>query len=202
MVCTRSSRSLPLQILIIQADVARARLICQGLAVDDGNVITVVPHQAGLVQRVMDHDPDAIIVDLARPQPGQLEQMFQIARTVNLPTVIFVDDADQAMIEAAVDAGISAFIVDGLEKRRMKAVLDLAISRFRVLDGLQREMETLRSQLDERKIVDRAKSLLIKAQGISEPEAYALLRRAAMNQNRRIADVASSIVSAASAFSK
>ena len=95
------------------------------------------------------------------------------------------------------DAGVSAYVVDGLKKDRIKPILDTAISRFKAVERLRRELEEARSELAERKIIERAKGILMRQRGIGEPEAYALLRRTAMNQNRRIADVAESLVMAA-----
>jgi response regulator NasT len=100
------------------------------------------------------------------------------------------------MIEAAVEAGVSAYIVDGLKKERIKAILDTSISRFRAFSKLKSELEQARNELEERKVVERAKGILMQRRAIAEPEAYALLRRTAMNENRRLVDVAQSIITA------
>ena len=110
---------------------------------------------------------------------------------------MFVDQSDAESIRLAVDAGVSAYIVDGLKKERIKTILDLCISRFNAFSRLQDELDRARSALDERKVIDRAKGILMKAKGLSEEEAYALMRRTAMNENKRIADLAQSVVTAA-----
>ena len=110
---------------------------------------------------------------------------------------MFVDRSDGTMIEKAVEAGFSAYVVDGLKKERVKPILDMAISRFNAFSRLSRELEEARSALEERKIVDQAKGILMKTKGLSEPEAYALLRKTAMNQNRRLIDIAQSLITAA-----
>jgi len=110
---------------------------------------------------------------------------------------MFVDQSDTAAIEAAVDAGVSAYIVGDLKKERIKSILDLCISRFNAFARLQDELETTRNALSERKVIDRAKGILMKAKSISEEEAYALLRKTAMNENKKIAEVAQSVVTAA-----
>ena len=109
---------------------------------------------------------------------------------------MFVDRADEASIAAAVDAGVSAYVVDGLKRDRVKPILDVAISRFNAFSRMARELEDARSELETRKLVDRAKGILMATRGLTESEAYALLRKTAMNQNRRIVDIAQSLVTA------
>jgi response regulator NasT len=110
---------------------------------------------------------------------------------------MFVDHSDEAMIEMAVDAGVSAYVVDGLKKERVRPILNMAISRFNAFSRLSRELEEARTALGDRKTVDKAKAILIETRGLSEADAYALLRRTAMNQNRKISDVAQGLVMAA-----
>jgi two-component system, response regulator / RNA-binding antiterminator len=120
-----------------------------------------------------------------------------VSRIVRRPIAMFVDQSDAGTTAAAIDAGVSAYIVDGLKKERIKTILDLCISRFNAFSRLQDELDRARSALDERKVIDRAKGILMKAKGLSEEEAYALMRRTAMNENKRIADLAQSVVTAA-----
>jgi response regulator NasT len=129
-----------------------------------------------------------------------LEQMFQVSRAVKRPIAMFVDQTDAASIQASVDAGVSAYIVDGLKKERIKSILDLCISRFNAFSRLQTELEQTRSALAERKVIDRAKGILMTVKNLSEDAAYALLRRTAMNENRKIAEVAQSVITAAELF--
>jgi response regulator NasT len=126
-----------------------------------------------------------------------LEQMFQMSRVVKRPIAMFVDQSDAASIEAAVDAGVSAYIVGGLRKERIKNILDLCISRFNAFARLQDELDRARTALEDRKVIDRAKGILMKAKNLNEEEAYALLRRTAMNEKKKIAEVAQSVVTAA-----
>jgi response regulator NasT len=113
---------------------------------------------------------------------------------------MFVDQSDAASIEAAVDAGVSAYIVGSMQKERIKGILDLCISRFNAFSRLQNELEKTRSQLEERKVIDRAKGILMKAKNLTEEQAYALMRKTAMNENKKIADVAQSVITAAELF--
>jgi response regulator NasT len=123
--------------------------------------------------------------------------MFQMSRVVKRPIAMFVDQSDAASIEAAVDAGVSAYIVGGLHKERIKSILDLCISRFNAFARLQDELDRTRTALEERKVIDRAKGILMTAKKLTEEEAYALLRRTAMNEKKKIAEVAQSVVTAA-----
>jgi response regulator NasT len=110
---------------------------------------------------------------------------------------MFVDRSDGASIEKAVEAGVSAYVVDGLRKERVKPILDMAVSRFNAFSKLTQELEQARSELEDRKLIDQAKGILQRTRGLSEADAYALLRSTAMNKNRRIVEIAQSLVTAA-----
>ena len=185
-----------LRILIVDQNVMRGSVLEDGLR-DAGyaNVI-VVRDMQNLMRRIVDSDPDVIFIDLENPNRDVLEQMFQVSRCVRRPIAMFVDRSDTDMIEAAVDAGVGAYVVDGLKKERVKSILDTAVSRYNAFSKLRDELERAKAALDERKIVERAKGILMKERGMTEEAAYALLRRAAMNENRRITEVAQSVVTA------
>lgn len=187
----------PLHVLIIDANSLRASIIEDGLS-EGGRVrVSVVTEMNGLMRRIVEIDPDVVFIDLENPNRDVLEHMFQVSRAIKRPIAMFVDHSDQAAIEAAIDAGVSAYVVDGLKKERVRSILDTAISRFNAFDKLRRELEDTRSELANRKLVDRAKAILMETRGMSEPEAYALLRKTAMNQNRRMTEIAESLVLAA-----
>ncbi len=186
-----------LHILIIDNNRLRASIIEEGLS-DGGRVrVTVLDETAQLLRRIVEIDPDVIFIDLENPNRDVLEHMFEVSRAVKRPIAMFVDQSDQASIEAAIDAGVSAYVVDGLKKERVRPILDTAISRFNAFERLKRELEEAKTQLADRKVIERAKTLLMQTRGLAEPEAYALLRKTAMNQNRRIAEIAESLVLAA-----
>lgn len=147
-------------------------------------------------------EPDVIVIDLENPNRDMLENMFQLSRAVKRPIAMFVDRSDRASIEQAIEAGVSAYVVDGLRRERVKPILDMAISRFNAYSRLERELEDARNALQSRKVIDQAKGLLMRSRGLSEDEAYALLRKTAMNQNRKISDVAQSLVLAADMLGK
>jgi response regulator NasT len=141
--------------------------------------------------------PDVVVIDLESPSRDLLEQMFHVSRAVERPVAMFVDQSDTAMMQAAVDAGISAYVVDGLKPERVKTIIDIAILRFNAFARLQRELSEAKNELADRKVIERAKGLLMQLKGLKEDEAYALLRRTAMNEKRKLADIARSIVTAA-----
>lgn len=159
--------------------------------------VTVIHEVQGVARVIETLKPDVIFIDLENPNRDMLEHVFQLTRAVGRPIAMFVDRSDTASIEAAVEAGVSAYIVDGLRKERVKPILDMAVSRFNAFSRLQRELADARSALEERKIVERAKGILMKMRQMSEEEAFALLRQTAMNEKKKIADIAQSVVTAA-----
>jgi response regulator NasT len=193
----KQGRDLSLRILIVDQNVTRASILEEGLREAGYARVTVLRDMHNLMRRIVDADPDMIFIDLENPARDVLEQMFQVSRCVRRPIAMFVDRSDADMIEAAVEAGVGSYVVDGLRKERVKAVLDTAISRFNAFNRLRDELDRARQALDERKVVERAKGILMQQRGLSEESAYALLRKAAMNENRRISEVAQSVVTAA-----
>ncbi|MFD9898699.1 ANTAR domain-containing response regulator [Mesorhizobium sp. NPDC059025] len=186
-----------LRILVIDENRIRAAIIEAGLREAGHAEVTLVDDVTGIAARIATLQPDVIVIDIENPNRDMLENMFQLSRAVKRPIAMFVDRSDTASIEAAVDAGVSAYVVDGLKKERVKPILDMAISRFNAFSRMERELEEARTELQSRKTVERAKGILMKSRGLSEQEAYALLRKTAMNQNRKIGDVAQSLVTAA-----
>jgi response regulator NasT len=154
----------------------------------------------GLLDQVYRIDPDVILIDLENPSRDVLEQMFQVSRIVRRPIAMFVDQSDRPTTEAAVEAGVSAYIVGGLRQERVKGILELCISRFNAVARLQSELDRTRGELEARKVIDRAKGILMRVKGLSEEQAYALLRTTAMNEKRKIAEVAQSVITAAELF--
>jgi two-component system, response regulator / RNA-binding antiterminator len=186
-----------LSILIIDDNRLRAQIIEDGLREAGHSLVTVLDTTHEAARRIAEIGPDVVVIDVEYPGRDQLEHFFSLSRALRKPIAMFVDRSDAAEIEAAVEAGVSAYVVDGLKKERVKPILDMAISRFNAFARLQRELEEARSALEDRKLVDQAKAILMKSRGLSEAEAYALLRKTAMNQNRKIAEIAQSLITAA-----
>jgi len=192
-----------LRILIIDESAVRAAILEEGLRVagsgEDGGTFEIhhIRDTVNLLARIAGVDPDVILIDLENPSRDTLEQMFQVSRLARRPIAMFVDKSDSAAVQAAVDAGVSAYVVDGLRKERVRSILDVTISRFHAFDRLQSELQQAKSALEDRKIIEQAKAILMQQRGCSEDDAYVLLRRTAMNQNRKIAELARSLVAAA-----
>jgi response regulator NasT len=186
-----------LRILLVDQNVTRASILEEGLREAGYTNVTVVRDMQNLLRRIVDADPDVIFIDLENPNRDVLEQMFQVSRCVRRPIAMFVDHSDTEMIRAAVESGVGAYVVDGLRKERVKSILDMAVSRFNAFSQLRDELDRAKQELEERKVIERAKGILMKERGFSEEAAYALLRKAAMNENRRLAEVAQSVVTAA-----
>ena len=187
-----------MRIAIIDESGLRATILEDGLREAGFDDIEVVQPHGGFVARLERMAPDVVLMNLGNPSRDSLEEMLAVSRALARPIAMFVDQSDDAMIGAAIDAGVSAYVVDGLRKERVKPILDLAIRRFNAFARLQSELDEARTELADRKTIDRAKAILMESRKLGEPEAYALLRTTAMNQGRRIVDVADALVTAAS----
>src|SRR6218665_701768 len=186
-----------LTILVIDENAIRASIIEEGLREAGHSHVTVVHEVNGIARIIENLKPDVIVIDIENPNRDMMEHLFQLTRTVSRPIAMFVDRSDTALIEAAMEAGVSAYVVDGLKKERVKAILDMAVSRFNAFSRLQRELAEAKSALEERKVIERAKGILMKMRGLSEEDAFALLRQTAMNEKKKMSDIAQSVVTAA-----
>jgi response regulator NasT len=184
------------KIVIVDESPIRAAILKEGLRDAGYGNVEHIDEMHSLLARIYTIDPDVILIDLENPSRDVLEQMFQVSRVVRRPVAMFVDHSDTHAIREAVEAGVSAYVVDGLKRERIKPVLDLCISRFNAFAKLQDELERAKSALEDRKILDRAKGLLMKAKGLTEEEAYVLIRSTAMREKKRIGEIAQSIVTA------
>ncbi|OQW57080.1 MAG: two-component system response regulator [Proteobacteria bacterium SG_bin9] len=184
------------KIVIVDESPIRAAILEEGLREAGFTSVERIGDMHNLLARIYALDPDVILIDLENPSRDVLEQMFQVSRAVRRPIAMFVDQSDSASIQASVDAGVSAYIVDGLKKERIKPILDLCISRFNAFSKLQDELDKTKTALEERKIIDRAKGLLMKLKGLTEEEAYVLMRSTAMREKKKIGEIAQSIITA------
>ena len=185
-----------MRIAIVDESASRARIIEEGLAQLPGCELFVLTERRGLLQRIQDVAPDVVLIDLGNPSRDVLEEYFAVSRALARPIAMFVDEADDDAIGASIDAGVSAYIVDGLSANRIRPILDLAVRRFNAFARLQSDLAEAKGKLAERETIDQAKRILMKSNNVSEPEAYAELRRKAMSSNRRIAEIASAVVTA------
>jgi response regulator NasT len=186
-----------LRVLIVDQNLARATILEEGLREAGYRDLIVVRDMQNLMRRIIQEGPDVILIDLENPNRDVLEQMFQVSRVVHKPVAMFVDTADRGSIEAAIEAGVSAYVVDGLRKERVRSIVETSVSRFRAFEKLRVELEDTRRQLADRKLIDRARGILMQQRSLSEAEAYELLRKAAMDANLKLVEVARSVITAA-----
>ena len=179
-----------LSIAVVEQDRERALMIVDGLHDAGDYEVTVIGDVTGLARRLAALQPDVVLIDLESPDRDVLDALTVASGPADRPVAMFVDRSDDAMMRAAIEAGVSAYVVGGLSRERIRPVLTAAIARFHVVARLRAELATTKAALEERKLVDRAKGMLMKAKGIGEDEAYALMRRAAMDQGKKLGEVA------------
>jgi response regulator NasT len=187
-----------LRVALVDTDRERALTLVDGLrdAGDDIDIV-VIGDETGLARRIAQAAADVVLIDLSNPSRDALEQIAAAAGPLDRPVAMFVDRTDPETTRAAIEAGVSAYVVDGLRRERVRPILDTAIARFHAFARLRAELAATKEALAERKVIDRAKGLLMKARGIGEEDAYALLRRTAMERGRKLSDIARSLVEAA-----
>ena len=190
-----------MSIIVVEADRDRALQIVDGLR-DAGEFdIDVIANPMSLARQIKAKQPDIVLIDIANPSRDMLEELAVASGPMDRPVAMFVDHSETGMSDAAIEAGVSAYVVNGLQPARVKPVLDAAIARFRMFQRMRKELAATKQALEERKLIDRAKGMIIKARGVDEDEAYAILRKAAMDQGKRVAEVASALVTAAGLLS-
>ncbi|MEM6324427.1 MAG: ANTAR domain-containing protein [Pseudomonadota bacterium] len=190
-----------LAIMIVEPDRDRALQMAESLRDAGYEKIKVIAEPSSMSRHIPSFAPDVVLIDMANPSRDMLEEMTLASGPLDRPVAIFVDRSDDQLTAAAIEAGVSAYVVDGLRSDRVKPIMDAAIARFRMIQRMRNELAETKRALEERKVIDRAKGIVMKARGVSEEEAYALLRRAAMDQSKRIAQVAAALVASAGLLS-
>ncbi|MDE2277266.1 MAG: ANTAR domain-containing protein [Burkholderiales bacterium] len=178
-------------------EVARSRSLRIGLLEAGYNIVAVLPVDPFLPERLAQIQPEMIIVDAESQARDTLEHVVLATRDARRPIVMFTQDSDTSHVRDAIAAGVTAYVVAGLAPERVKPVLEVALARFQHEEGLRRELAQARTELADRKVVDRAKGLLMQRHQIAEPEAYKRLRRAAMDKGVKLVEIAQRIVDAA-----
>ena len=183
-----------LRIFLLDDNSDRAAAVSAGL-IDAGCVIVgLAASSADLVQQVRQSSADVVVCDLDNPSRDTIESMQALNRDEPRPVVMFVDRSDPQSIAAAMNAGVAAYVIEGMVPSRVKAVIDVAIARFQAHQALKAELHEVRSALAERKLVERAKGILMQSRRLSEEQAFSTLRRLAMDQGKRLSDVAESVI--------
>ena len=190
-----------LSIVVVEEDRDRAIAIVDALRASGEYDVHVIGSASGLARKIAAFLPDVVLIDIDNPTRDMLEELTLASGPLDRPVAMFVSGAASGLAKAAVEAGVSAYVVDGLQPERLSPILEAAMARFQMSRQMRTELAETRRALEERKVIDRAKGLLMKARGVGEDEAYALLRKTAMDQGRRVADVAEALVTAAGLLS-
>lgn len=190
-----------LRILVVEPDPERVRAIIDALKDVGWSDVKALAHMSALNRTVKGFAPDIVLIDLANPDRDTLEHIFDATETSKRAVALFVDQTDDTLTQAALNAGVSAYVVDGLKMERIKSVLETAIARFKIMRQMQSELDAAKQALEDRKTIDRAKGILMRQRGLAEEDAYNLLRKTALSQNRKVIDVALALVTAAELLS-
>ncbi|MFM6932871.1 MAG: ANTAR domain-containing response regulator [Novosphingobium sp.] len=185
-----------MRIAIVDESATRAAVIREGLAAFDDCETFVVTERRGMVARIEEIAPDIVLMDLGNPSRDVLEEYFAVSRVLDRPIAMFVDDSDDESIAASIEAGVSSYVVDGLAAHRIRPILDLAVRRFNAFSRLQADLAEAKGKLAERETIDQAKRILMDTRGCGEPQAYTEMRKTAMDQGRRIIEIAEAVVTA------
>ncbi|MDP1636284.1 MAG: ANTAR domain-containing protein, partial [Gallionellaceae bacterium] len=186
-----------LRILIIDESRARASELCAGLAMAGHQVAAVLPSALDLTAQIEQVKPDVILIETDSPSRDTLENLAVMEREMPRPVIILTQDSDAALMRAAFKAGVSAYVVDNLDMARLKPIVDVAVARFEEHQNLKHELATATRKLSERKVVDKAKGILMKTRGLDEDQAYVALRKLAMERAQPLGKVAGDLVAMA-----
>jgi len=182
------------RVLLVDEDLDRAAQLQAALHAAGYTVTAHVASAVDLPKQVRAIEPDVIIIDSDSPDRDTLEHVCMVTRDQPRPIVMFSDNGDRTAIRAAVDAGVSAYVVGGLTAERIRPIVDVAMARFEQFQAMRQELDKAKTTLEERKQVERAKGIVMKRRLVSEDEAYKLLRKQAMERNQRIAQVAENVI--------
>ena len=186
-----------MRVLLVDETPERAELLKSALHESDYAVFVHTGTTANLLAQVRKIEPDVIIIDRDSPDRDTLEHVCSVTRDEPRPIVLFTQNGDRATIQAAVRAGVSAYIVGGMSAERLRPIMDVAMARFEEFQAMRQELEKAKLSLAERKQIERAKGIVMKSRGVSEDEAYGMLRKLAMERNQRLAQVAENVLSMA-----
>lgn len=181
--------------MLVDDTPARAVMLEQALTDCGFQVICRMASAQGLMKQVAEHQPDVVIVDIESPDRDMLEHMTVLNQHLPKPVIMFAEQGDSNTIDRAIRAGVSAYVVDGLNPERVRSIVDVAVARFREFQALRNELQQTRTRLADRQVIDKAKALLIQHRQMDEDEAYHAMRKLAMDRSQKLVDVANDIVS-------
>lgn len=183
-----------LRVMVVDDAAERAEVVQWALRRAGHEVIAHVASTFDLHRRVIELKPDVIIIDTESPDRDTLENLSLVNRDAPRPVVMFTNDGDNRKIREAVRAGVSAYVVDGLAADRVRPIIDVAVARFEQFQALRRELEETEGKLADRKLIERAKGILMKSAKLGEEEAYRALRKQAMDRNLQLVEVARQVI--------
>lgn len=183
-----------LKVLVIDESAGRAGDICAGLALAGHQVAAVLASARDLAAQVAAIRPDVILIETDEPSRDTLEHLAAMERDAPRPVVVFARESGGDTIRAAIKAGVSAYVVDGLDPERLKPVIAVAIARFEQEQALKAELAEATQKLSDRKLIERAKGLLMKSRGMDEDAAYGALRKLAMDRKQSLAATAQDVI--------
>ncbi|WP_421851589.1 ANTAR domain-containing response regulator [Oricola sp.] len=184
------------KVVVIDQNADRARVLLDGLHQAGIVDVVLIQDTVDVFSRVVSYEPDIILIDLENPRRDTVEQMLRMSEQVRRPVVMFADESAPELTRRVVQSGVSAYIVDGLHETRLRSIIEVAIARFEQFASLDNRVAALQQQLDDRKVIEKAKGILMKSRSISEEDAHALLRRSAMNEKKKLVDVAGLVIAA------
>jgi len=190
-----------LRVLVIDESRARAGEICAGLALAGCQVAAILPDSASLAHEVEKLQPDLILIETESPSRDTLEHLAVVDEHMPRPVILFTQDDAGETIREAMRAGVSSYVVDGLDPKRIKPLIEVARARFEAHQALRQELAESNRKLSDRKLIDRAKGVLMKARELDEDGAYHALRKLAMERGKPMAEVARDVLDMAKLFS-
>jgi response regulator NasT len=186
-----------MRVMLVDPRPARRAVLGPILAAEGFDIVACVPPDDGLLEAVARFAPDVVLIDIDSPSRDTLENLRRVQAQQPRPMVMFTQDDAGESIRRAIEAGVTAYVVDGLEGRRVRPIVDAAMARFTQYRALEQELAETRTKLADRKLIERAKGLIMQQQGVSEAEAYQAMRRLAMRRNKKLAEIADSVIAAA-----
>ncbi len=183
-----------LRLILVDDDQVRAAAVEEGLLAKGFEVLSVIPTAAGLLYQLAQLEPDAVIISLDSPDRDILESLSIASAHNPRPVVMFSESGDQRFISEAIRAGVTAYQAEGINAERVRMAIDVATAQFSAFNEIREELDKTRKQLESRKVVDRAKGLLMQLKGVSEEEAYNALRTLAMEKQRTLAETAADVI--------
>ena len=180
--------------LLIDADGRRAETVREELEAQGFQVVAMIAGVVGLTTRVRESGADVIVCGIDDPSRDALDSMRALARDEPRPVVLFAERSAPEQIEAAIEAGVAAYVAEGLDPARVRPVIDVAIQQFRAYQALRGVLARTQAELEERKVIERAKGLLMQARGLDEDQAHQALRRTAMDHGQKLVEAAKRIL--------